>query len=75
MVAVPRPCVRCGATIPAERIEALPETEICIACSKDVGGEFKLIAMSERTSKPGSLKINYGGVTIRKVRKQLRPKE
>jgi hypothetical protein len=74
MVVVPRPCVRCGATIPAERIEAMPETEICVTCSNEVGGEFKLIAIRERTSKPGSLKLNYGGISVRKVRKSLRPK-
>jgi len=61
--------------IPAERIEAIPETEICVECSREVGGEFKLIAVRERTSKPGSLKLNYGGISVKKVRKQLKPKE
>ena len=75
MVVVPRPCTRCGQMIPAERIEAMPETEICIECSREVGGEFKLIASTERTSKPGSLKLNYGGISVRRVRKELRPIE
>ena len=75
MVVVPRPCARCGAVIPAERLEAIPETEICVTCSAEVGGEFKLVAVTERTSKPGSLKLNYGGITIKKMRKPLRPKE
>jgi hypothetical protein len=75
MVVVPRPCARCGAVIPAERLEAIPETEICVTCSAEVGGEFKLVATTERTSKPGSLKLNYGGITIKKVRKELRPTE
>jgi hypothetical protein len=75
MVVVPRPCARCGAVIPAGRLEALPETEICVTCSAEIGGEFKLVAVTERTSKPGSLKLNYGGITIKKVRKELRPKE
>lgn len=75
MVQLPRPCVRCSAMIPVERLEVMPETEICVTCSHEVGGEFKLIAINERTSKPGSLKLNYGGVTIKKVRKQLKPKE
>jgi hypothetical protein len=61
--------------IPVERLEVMPETEICVSCSREVGGEFKLIAINERTSKPGSLKLNYGGVTVRKVRKPLKPKE
>ncbi|HJZ91317.1 MAG TPA: TraR/DksA C4-type zinc finger protein [Gemmataceae bacterium] len=75
MVVVPRPCARCGAMIPAERIEAIPGTEVCITCSAEIGGEFKLIAVAEKTSKQGSLKLNYGGYTIKKVRKELRPKE
>jgi hypothetical protein len=75
MVVVPRPCARCGAMIPAERIEAIPETEICVTCSDEVGGEFKLIAVAEKTSKQGSLKLNYGGYTVKKVRKELKPKE
>jgi hypothetical protein len=75
MVVVPRPCARCGATIPAERLEAIPETEICVTCSAEIGGEFKLVAVAERTSKPGSLKLNYGGITIKKLRKKLPPKE
>jgi len=75
MVVVPRPCARCSAMIPAERLEAMPETEVCVTCSAEIGGEFKLIVTAERTSKPGSLKLNYGGVTVKKVRKDLRPKE
>lgn len=75
MVVVPRPCAHCGAMIPAERLEAMPETEVCVICSSEIGGEFKLIAVRERTSKPGSLKLNYGGVSVKRVRKPLRPKE
>ncbi len=26
-------CVTCGAQIPAERLEALPDTDTCVACS------------------------------------------
>lgn len=26
-------CSRCGAEIPAERLEAVPETDTCVACS------------------------------------------
>ncbi|MBM4094976.1 MAG: hypothetical protein FJ276_37035 [Planctomycetes bacterium] len=32
------------------------------------GGEFIVSAEQERTSKPGSLKHNYGGVTTSKTR-------
>lgn len=75
MVVVPRPCARCAAMIPVERLEAMPETEVCVTCSSEIGGEFKLIAVRERTSKPGSLKLNYGGVSVRRVRKPLLPKK
>lgn len=75
MVVVTRSCARCGVMIPVERLEAMPETEICVSCSQEIGGEFKLVAIRERTSKPGSLKLNYGGVSIKKVRKPLKPKE
>ena len=40
MASKTRPCERCGAMIPPERIEVLPETRLCVACSKAVGGEF-----------------------------------
>lgn len=29
-----RTCVRCKCLIPAERLEVLPETHTCVACSK-----------------------------------------
>ena len=60
-----RPCEICGQTINAERIEAVPETRLCVEHARKAqkyGGEFILTATVERTSKPGSLKRNYGGV-------------
>jgi len=27
-------CARCGATIPAERLEAMPEAELCVSCKE-----------------------------------------
>jgi hypothetical protein len=68
----PRPCIRCKALIPEERLEALPDTRLCIACSQAVGGDYVVHVRSERTSKPGSLKINYGGAEIIKKRRQIR---
>ena len=75
MTIVPRPCVRCGAEIPAERIEAIPETQVCVRCSGEMGGEFQVIVVAERISKEGSLKKNYGGYSTKKLRKPIRPKE
>ena len=70
----PQSCARCGNEIPAERLDALPETRVCVACSRDMGGEFTVYVTPERTNKEGSLKKNYGGYTARKVRKPIRPK-
>ena len=74
MTNVPRPCARCGTEIPAERIEALPETLVCVKCSGEMGGEFQVIVVPERTSKDGSLKKNYGGYQTKKIRKPIPPK-
>lgn len=75
MTGIPRLCVRCGAEIPAERVEALPETQVCVGCSREMGGEFDVYVVPERTSKDGSLKKNYGGYATKKVRKPIPPKE
>ena len=51
----------------------VPETRLCAEHARQIaklGGEFIVIAEQERTSKPGSLKHNYGGVTTTKKRNQ-----
>ena len=70
----PRTCERCTAEIPPARVLAMPGTWLCIECSQEVGGEFKLIATQENLGKAGSLKLNYGGVSIQRKRKALKPK-
>jgi hypothetical protein len=69
-----RLCERCNAEIPEERIQIVPETRLCVKCCEEVGGEFKLYATYERTSKEGSLKKNYGGVNVFRVRKEIKKK-
>ena len=69
----PRLCERCNAEIPAERIEALPDTVICMKCSKAIGGEFKLEVIPGSMGKSSSLKKNYGVFTLKKTRKTIRP--
>ena len=66
-------CERCKAEIPAERIETLPDTRLCVGCSQAVGGEFELRVSQERLSKANSLKKNYGGVSVTKRRKKIEP--
>jgi hypothetical protein len=62
-----RPCEVCGQPIEAERLEVVPETRLCIAharqIEKEYGKEFIVTGKLDRTSKEGSLKKNYGGVT------------
>lgn len=70
-----RVCVRCGGEIPAERIEALPETRLCVKCSQDVGSDFITVLKQENLGKAGSLKKNYGGVRVVKHRRRIQPLE
>ena len=69
-----RPCQRCGTMIPPERIEVLPDTRLCVNCSKEVGGEFDLTMTPENLAKSGSLKKNYGSFEMKKTRKPLPPR-
>ncbi len=69
-----RSCARCGGEIPAERLEAVPETRVCVKCSEEMGGEFDNYWTYERTSKEGSLKRNYGSGNVIRVRKRIRKK-
>jgi hypothetical protein len=66
-----RPCEICGQLIDPERVEILPETRLCGEHARQIekfGGEFIVTSHLERTSKAGSLKRNYGGVTTTKTR-------
>jgi hypothetical protein len=71
----PRTCERCNAPIPAARVHAIPGTWLCIECSEEVGGDFEYTATQENLGKAGSLKLNYGGVNIKKTRRKLKPKD
>lgn len=68
-----RPCQRCGKEIPAERIEALPETRLCLPCSQEIGGDFQRSYTQESLGKTESLKKNYGGVNVSKKRRRIEP--
>jgi hypothetical protein len=59
-------CEICGQPIDEERAEALPNTTLCTEHAKQVGkfgGEFVISSKTEVTSKQGSLKKNYGGIS------------
>jgi len=67
----PRTCERCDAPIPAARVAALPGTWLCIECSEETGGEFVLVGKQENLGKAGSLKLNYGGVSVTRKRRVI----
>ena len=66
-----RGCEICKQPIEPERAEADPTTQLCAKHAHEVeefGGEFRTIANLEVTSKQGSLKKNYGGVSTHRRR-------
>ena len=75
MAIQPQPCARCGGLIPVERLRILPRTQVCVRCSEEIGGEYRMVLVHEKTSKQGGIKKNYGGVTVKRIRKPIRPKE
>ncbi|MBX3159283.1 MAG: TraR/DksA C4-type zinc finger protein [Deltaproteobacteria bacterium] len=69
-----RHCERCNANIPPARVKAIPGTWLCLDCSEEVGGDFEYTATQQSLAKEGSMKRNYGGVSITKKRRSLAPK-
>ncbi len=66
-----RICEICREPIDVERCDGLPDTRLCGKHAQEIqqyGGEFRIVSQQERTSKAGSLKINYGGVATQKQR-------
>lgn len=69
-----RLCAICKQEIHPERVEALPATRLCTRHGEQIkqfGDEFKMTAVQDRTSKQGSLKLNYGGIATTQVRNEL----
>jgi hypothetical protein len=76
MAGAKRFCARCRAEIPAERVEALPETRVCIRCAEAMGGsEFVVEAVPIRGGKKESIKRLITDYEIRKRRKPITPVE
>ena len=66
-------CIVCKSEIDSDRMHAIPATRLCVEHGKEIqdfGGEFIMTASQERTSKQGSLKLNYGGVSTTNVRNE-----
>jgi hypothetical protein len=69
-------CARCKAEIPAERVEAMPETRVCVQCAQALGGsEFDVVAVPVRGGKKESLKRLVSEYEIRKRRNPITPIE
>lgn len=65
-------CRVCEAEIPPARLEAIPDTSVCVKCSEKMGGEFELEVTISGTGKAGSLKKTGQDVSARRKRKPLR---
>lgn len=66
-----RPCEICGQPIDPERVEILPETRLCGDHAREIaeyGGEFLLATQRTSLGKAGSLKKNYGDVSVTRHR-------
>jgi hypothetical protein len=67
-------CAICKQLINPERAEAIPETILCTQHAHEIaqfGGEFVTRVSHDKTSKPGSLKKNFGGVTTKKFHNDI----
>jgi hypothetical protein len=49
----------------------IPDTLVCVKCSKKIGGEFELKVTVGGTSKAGSLKITGQEVSVKRQRRTL----
>ena len=68
-----RLCEICKQPIETERLESVTGTRLCTTHAEAIdayGGEFIVSAQQERTSKAGSLKLNYGGIATSQKRNQ-----
>jgi hypothetical protein len=72
MVEKIRNCRICGGAIPKARVEAIPDTLVCVKCSENIGGEFELEVRISSTGKAGSLKKTGEQVEVKRKRKALK---
>lgn len=66
-----RLCIICKKPIEAEREEVISDTRLCLIHGREIekfGGEFRMSAEQETTSKKSSMKKNYGAVSTTRVR-------
>ncbi len=70
MAIKPRMCERCKQWISAERLEAVPQTRLCVECSRLTGGDTRLRVSTKNTGKGG---IKQTGTDIESVELERRP--
>jgi hypothetical protein len=68
-----RACQRCQKMIDVERLEVLPETRICVACSKETGGDLRLVVRTQNQGKAGSLKQTGTDIASVELRRRSIP--
>jgi hypothetical protein len=73
MAVAPRRCARCQGDIAPARLEVLPQTRLCLACSKAVGSDFILTVQVTNLGKSGSLKRGGNEVSTRLKRRPIEP--
>ena len=69
---IERDCRKCGRAIPEARLKAIPDTLVCVECSKKIGGEFELEVKISSTGKAGSLKRTGQDVAVVRKRRPLK---
>ena len=67
-----RHCRVCGVEIPKGRLDAIPDTLVCVGCSEKMGGEFELKVTVNATGKAGSLKRTGQDIGVKRQRKPFR---
>ena len=67
-----RYCRICRIEIPKERVEAPPDTLVCVKCSEKMGGENEVIITVVATGKPGSLKKTGQEVMVKVKPRELK---
>lgn len=67
-----RSCRLCFKEIPRARLAAIPDTYVCVDCSRRTGGEFELEVTLNSTGKAGSLKKTGEEVQVVRKRKPMK---
>jgi hypothetical protein len=65
-------CRVCGEAIPEARLQAIPDTLVCVRCSEKMGGEFELEVKVSSTGKAGSLKKRGQDASVERKRRPLK---